>query len=257
MQRASQPHAPASTSEIQRRVRELGPWFHNLDLGGVATAPEHPLGNYPATKWHRFADTLTGQVVGRSVLDIGCNAGFYSIEMKRWGAERVVAIDFDQRYLAQAQFAARMCGADIEFRHMSVYDVAALGQRFDIVLFMGVLYHLRHPLLALDLISQHVAGDILVFQSMQRGGREAGRVQEDYDFWQARHFDERDYPKLHFIEHCYAGDPTNWWVPNRACAEALLRSSGFEICAHPEEEVYICRRVSSPAGGGAVYPTQG
>ena len=63
--------------------------------------------------------------------------------------------------------------------------------------------------------------------------------------------------RLHFVEHEYAGDPTNWWVPNRACAEAMLRSAGFRILAHPEEEVYLCRRVAHPEGPGAVYPANG
>jgi tRNA (mo5U34)-methyltransferase len=239
-----------TAADIRKRVEALGPWFHNLDLGGVKTAPHHPLGDYPAVKWTRFADALAGKVAGRTVLDIGCNGGFYSIEMKRRGAARVVAIDLEDKYLAQARFAAKLCGANIEFHRMSVYDVAALRECFDVVLFMGVLYHLRHPLLALDLISEHVARDLLVFQSMQRGSTEAAGVQENYDFWQAEHFDAPEYPKLHFIEQRYAGDPTNWWVPNRACAEAMLRSSGFEICSHPEAEVYICRRVSGPKGVG-------
>jgi tRNA (mo5U34)-methyltransferase len=47
---------------------------------------------------------------------------------------------------------------------------------------------------------------------------------------------------MYFIEHRYANDPTNWWIPNRACMEAMLRSAGFEIIQHPELEVYICRR---------------
>ena len=104
---------------------------------------------------------------------------------------------------------------------------------------MGVLYHLRHPLLALDLIHEHVAGDLLVFQSMQRGS-DGGRARRARTTTSARRtiFDEPGYPKLHFIEHRYADDPTNWWVPNRACVEAMLRSAGFEIVAHPEEEVY-------------------
>ena len=76
---------------IERRVRELGPWFHNIDLGGVQTAPDHFLGDYPAVKWQRFAHAIPRDLTGRTVLDIGCNGGFYAIEMKRRGAERVVA----------------------------------------------------------------------------------------------------------------------------------------------------------------------
>lgn len=243
--------------QIKQKVEALGPWFHNLDLHGVKTAPGHFLGDYPAVKWRTFCDAIPRDLASRSVLDIGCNGGFYAMEMKRRGAGRVLGIDSDTDYLAQARFAAEVMGLDIEFRQLSVYDVGAIGERFDIVLFMGVLYHLRHPLLALDLIHEHVAGDLLVFQSMQRGSREVKALEDDYEFGQADHFDSPGYPKLHFIEHSYAHDPTNWWVPNRACAEAMLRSAGFEITAHPEDEVYICRRVDAPQGDAAVYPARG
>jgi tRNA (mo5U34)-methyltransferase len=246
-----------SREEIRRRAAALGPWFHNIELNGVATAPDHFLGDYPAVKWRSFSDAIPKNLAGRSVLDIGCNGGFYSIEMKRRGAERVLGIDFDEDYLAQARFAAEVTGQDIEFRKLSVYDVGALGELFDVVLFMGVLYHLRHPLLALDLIHAHAARDMLVFQSMQRGSREVESVGEDYTFWEAGHFDRPGYPKLHFIEHRYAGDPTNWWAPNAAAVEAMLRASGFSIIAHPEVEVYVCRRVEAREGGGAVYPAKG
>jgi tRNA (mo5U34)-methyltransferase len=231
-----------SADTIARRVRELGPWFHNIDLAGVHTAPDHFLGDYPAIKWRRFAHALPQDLRGMSVLDIGCNGGFYSIEMKRRGAERVVGIDFDDDYLAQARFAAEVSGMDIEFRNLSVYDVAALGAKFDVVLFMGVLYHLRHPLLALDLIHEHAAKNLFVFQSMQRGSDDAAVLQHDYPFLENDIFEREDYPKLHFVEHSYAGDPTNWWIPNRACVEAMLRSSGFRILARPEAEVFVCRR---------------
>jgi tRNA (mo5U34)-methyltransferase len=234
--------AALSPERIRQRVSELGPWFHNLNLGGVQTAPEHFLGDYPAVKWQRFAGAIPPDLRGLSVLDIGCNAGFYAIEMKRRGAARVLGLDTDERYLAQARFAADVEGADIEFRQMSVYELPTLGERFDLVLFMGVLYHLRHPLLALDILHEHVVGDMLVFQSMLRGSADAGAVAPDYLFWQTEHFEEPSYPRMYFVEHKYSGDPTNWWIPNRACAEAMLRSAGFEIVAHPEAEVFVCRR---------------
>ena len=241
--------AALTRQDIQRRVAELGDWFHNLDLHGVRTAPEHFLGDYPRVKWERFAGAIPADLSGRTVLDIGCNAGFYAIEMKRRRAERVVAVDSDARYLAQARFAADVMDADIEFRQMSVYDLPALNERFDIVLFMGVLYHLRHPLLALDILHEHVTRDLLVFQSMLRGSADARRFEADYDFRYTEQFDDPAYPRMYFVEHKYAGDPTNWWVPNRACAEAMLRSSGFAILEQPEEEVFICRRRSLQASG--------
>ncbi|HEX3431289.1 MAG TPA: TIGR04290 family methyltransferase [Rhizomicrobium sp.] len=245
-----------TSEQIRARVDALGPWFHNLNLAGVQTAPAHFLGDYPAVKWKRFATAIPADLTGKSILDIGCNAGFYALEMKRRGAARVLGIDEDPDYLRQARFAAEVSDADIEFRDLSVYDVGAIGETFDVVLFLGVLYHLRHPLLALDLIRDHVARDMLVFQSMQRGSPEAGDVAEDYDFWEQSLFDEPQFPKLHFIENRYAGDPTNWWVPNRACAEAMLRAAGFEIVSHPEQEVYICRVAEKPFGAATVYPAK-
>lgn len=231
-----------TTARIEAEVRALGEWFHNMDLAGVVTAPDHPLGDYPRLKWSRFSHAIPKDLRGKSVLDIGCNGGFYSIEMKRRGAARVVGIDHDPRYLAQAKLAAEVCDMDIELHQMSVYRVAELGERFDIVLFMGVLYHLRHPLLALDLLREHVVGDTMVFQSMLRGSSEAFDVAKDYSFAETAIFDEHAYPKMHFVEHEFAGDETNWWIPNRACAEAMLRSAGFSVVDHPEAEVFLCKR---------------
>lgn len=249
--------ADLDRQQIERRVRELGGWFHNLDLKGVRTAPDHFLGDYPAIKWQGFAHAIPTDLRGKSVLDIGCNGGFYSMEMKRRGADRVLGIDFDEEYLAQARFAAEVNELEIEFRQLSVYDVASLGERFDLVLFMGVLYHLRHPLLALDLIHAHVAKDLLVFQSLQRGSEEVELLQWDYPFAETAIFEKPGYPRLHFIEQRYSADPTNWWVPNRACSEAMLRSAGFEIVDHPEAEVYVCRRTElNDSMPRAVYPVR-
>ncbi len=240
--------------ELRHRVDALGEWFHNMDLGGVMTAPNHFLYDYPANKWQRFSHAVPQDLGGMTVLDIGCNAGFYALEMKRRGAERVLAIDSDQRYLAQARLAAEVTSLDIEFRNLSVFDLGTLGERFDLVIFMGVFYHLRHPLLALDIIRDSVAKDLMLFQTMQRGSPASDPVKPDYDFFDQDHFDAPGYPKLHFIEQSYSADPTNWWVPNAACAQAMLRSAGFEIVSHPEAEVYLCRVAERPSPDGAVYP---
>jgi tRNA (mo5U34)-methyltransferase len=249
-----------STTESLDALRDaaaaLGPWFHNIDLGGVMTAPDHFLGDYPAVKWRRFSHSIPADLTGKTVLDIGCNAGFYSIQMKLRRASRVLAIDIDPDYLRQARFAAQTIGVNIEFAEMSVYDVGCLGERFDIVLFLGVLYHLRHPLLALDLIREHVVRDLFVCQSMQRGDPGEEPLAEDYPFSERAIFDRPSFPRLCFVEHRYAGDNTNWWIPNRACTAAMLRSAGFQIEANPEEEVFVCRPVPPPTAFGAVYPAK-
>ena len=253
--------APANLSrdEIGRRIEDLGPWFHNMELGGVATAPQHFLGDYPRVKFAGFAAALPKDLQGASVLDIGCNAGFYSLEMKRRGAGRVVGIDTDPKYLAQARFAAEVCGyPDICLRQLDVYDVAKLGERFDLVIFMGVFYHLRHPLLALDLIHEHVAADQLLFQSLQRGSEATPEFAGDYPFTEEAVFDQPGWPKLHIVEASYCADWTNWFIPNAAGAQALLRASGFEIVDKIEQEVYLCRRrdLAPERGPYAAYPAR-
>lgn len=254
--------------DLAARVAALAPWFHNIDLGdGLTTAPDHFLGDYPRFKYERFADAIPADLTGRTVLDIGCNAGFYSFEMAKRGAARVLGIDEDDRYLAQARLVAEALDfPDVEFRNLSVYDVGALGETFDLVIFMGVLYHLRHPLLALDLIRAHVAGDMMLFQTMQQGSRDVLLVPEDHPFHlpgttqPPGFFDNPAYPKMHFIEREFAHDWTNWWAPNAACSQAMLRAAGFTIEAQPESEVYLCRVAPVPYGEWgrmAVYPARG
>ena len=260
MRDASATQPDRDDEELARRIEELGPWFHNLRLRGLQTAPDHFLGDFPQDKFAGFASKIPEDLSGKTVLDIGCNAGFYSIEMKRRGAERVLGIDSDDRYLAQARLAAEVTDTDVEFRNLSVYDIGRIGERFDIVLFLGVFYHLRHPLLALDLIHEHVAGDMLVFQSLQRGSDDVAEVPSNAPFSDTALFDAPGYPVLYFVEQAYADDWTNWWIPNRACSEAMLRAAGFAVETQATGDVFICRRQEAPFGDwgmGAVYPARG
>jgi tRNA (mo5U34)-methyltransferase len=138
-----------------------------------------------------------------------------------------------------------------------VYDVAKLEEKFDVVLFLGVLYHLRHPLLALDLLRQHVTRDLLLVQTLLRGSLAPPREWEnDYSFEETEVFHDPRWPKMHFVEHEYAHDWTNWWIPDRACAAAMLRSAGFAIQDNPMPQVFVCRAAELPTGPGAVYPAR-
>lgn len=245
--------AAAERAQLEAQIRGLGEWFHNLDLLGVSTAPDHFLGDFPAVKWRHIAAAVPEDLSGASVLDIGCNGGFYSIEMKRRGARRVLGIDVDDRYLNQARFAAQTLGMEIEFEKRSVYEADQLAGQFDYVFFMGVLYHLRYPLFALDKVIQKVArGGRLVFQTMLRGSSEVKHWEENYQFWNTQVFADPDWPLMYFVEHSYANDPTNWWIPNRAAAEAMLRSSGLELLEHPEPETWICTPENAQRDGNYI-----
>jgi tRNA (mo5U34)-methyltransferase len=178
--------AALSPQDIQRRIQQLGAWFQNLDLQGIPTAPEHYLGDYPAAKWRQISPALPPRLDGLTVLDIGCNAGFHALECKRRGARRVMGIDADPHYLAQARFAAEVLELDVEWRHLSVYALSELLAEtggFDYVFFMGVFYHLRYPVYALDLVVKAVRRR-LVFQTMLRGAAPSDApLCNDYSFW--------------------------------------------------------------------------
>jgi tRNA (mo5U34)-methyltransferase len=238
----------ASAHELELHIRELGDWFHNLDLNGVHTAPQHFLGDFPNVKWKNVAHQIPQDLSGAHVLDIGCNGGFYSIEMKRRGAERVLGIDVDERYLNQARFAARVLELEIEFDKRSVYDVDLIPGQFDYVLFMGLFYHLRYPLFALDKVIKKVSGRLL-FQTMTRGSDMVRAWKDNYTFWDRDIFLDPNFPAMYFIEKSYSNDYTNWWIPNTAAVEAMLRSSGLEIMSHPESETWICEPRTSTRNG--------
>ncbi len=236
------------STTLSERIAALKPWFHNLDLNGVRTAPDHSLGDFPNFKWQKLAAYLPADLRGASVLDIGCNAGFYSIAMKQRNAGRVLGIDLEDRCLDQARFASETLGLDIEFRKMCLYDVDQLPFRFDYVLFMGVFYHLRYPLLALDKAVKKTRGH-LIFQSMLRGSRNDFIAEADYGFHNETIFHNSHFPAAYFIENSYSGDYTNWFIPNRSGAMAMLRSAGLKISETADPETFICQPVNATRDG--------
>lgn len=222
-------------------VAALAPWFHNLHLpNGEQTAPGHPLGDFPAVKWRQIAPFIEPDLNGWRVLDIGCNAGFYSFELARRGAA-VTALDIDSHYLTQARWAAREYNLEhrVEFRQGSVYELARSGEQFDLVWFLGVLYHLRHPLLALDIL-RGVTRRRLVLQTLTMPGEETLAIPATFGLFQREWLLRPGWPQMAFIEHSLESDPTNWWAPNHACVAAMVRSAGFKVQARPGHEIYIC-----------------
>jgi tRNA (mo5U34)-methyltransferase len=235
----------SSGAALDDELRALAPWFHNLHLpDGRQTAPDHPLGDFPAFKWEQIGPALPEDMRGMRALDIGCNAGFYSLALARRGAS-VLGIDVDPHYLRQAEWAREQfeIPADqLELRQMQVYDLARLSETFDIVLFLGVLYHLRYPLLALDIVAERVS-EVLVLQTLTMPGEEVAAVPDDLSLGDRDRMLEPGWPKMAFIERRLEDDPTNWWAPNRACVEAMLRSTGLEVVGSPGHEIVVARRV--------------
>jgi tRNA (mo5U34)-methyltransferase len=228
------------SEKLKGAIESLKPWFHNLHLSkGVQTAPHHFFGDFPKFKWEQFKSTIPKNLTGWTALDIGCNAGFYSFELAKRGAN-VLGIDLDPHYLKQAKWAAKQLRLQdkVSFKQMQVYDIARIKKKFDIIIFMGVFYHLRYPMLAMDIVTQKV-NKMLVFQTLTMPGEEVFDVKPDMDIYRRNDMLKRGWPKMAFIENKLAGDPTNWWAPNHSCILAMLRSCGLEVKATPGHEIYI------------------
>jgi tRNA (mo5U34)-methyltransferase len=234
-------HQKSSRQQREHQIAQLGPWFHNLHFAdGVQTAPEHFLGDFPSYKWACLQSLLPDDLTGWTALDVGCNAGFYSFELARRGA-RVTGIDSEPLYLRQAAWAAREYGLErqVTFRELSVYELGRTAGSFDLVLFMGVFYHLRHPLLALDILASKTQKR-MVFQTLTMPGEEVLPVDADLPLLERDVLRSPGFPQMAFIEKKLAGDPTNWWAPNHAAVLAMLRSTGMRVVAQPGHEIYVC-----------------
>lgn len=120
--------------------------------------------------------------------------------------------------------------------------------------FQNIHYHLRYPLLAIDIVSDKVKR-LLVLQTMMMPGMEVADVPEDLHFHDRERMHDHGFPKMAFIEHKLAGDPTNWWVVNHACMEAMLRSANLEPVSHPLEETYVCKPAPGWRAMNRLLPT--
>jgi tRNA (mo5U34)-methyltransferase len=189
-------------------------WWHSIDLGhGVVTKG---VDNAQAERLSRLH--LPADFSGRSVLDIGAWDGFFSFEAERRGASRVLAADYYSWHgtgwgtgqgKAGFELARQALGSRVEDVDVDVMDLSKdrIGT-FDVVLFLGVLYHLPNPLLALERVAA-VTGGMLVLETvvdMVGFGRPAAA------FYPGRELN---------------GDPTNWWGPNQAAVCGMLQSVGF------------------------------
>jgi tRNA (mo5U34)-methyltransferase len=190
----------------QRADLESFGWWHSIDLGDGRVTPGAHTHAELQDNYLRFG--LPEDLTGKSVLDIGCWDGFYSFEAERHGAD-VVAVDC---WRPETFFVARdALGSRTQFQELSVYDVTRdrVGS-FDIVLFLGVLYHLRHPLLALERVCE-VTREMAVIEThavdQLLGGNQA--VMEFYEN------DE------------LGGQYDNWWGPTTECLIRMSRAAGF------------------------------
>jgi tRNA (mo5U34)-methyltransferase len=195
--------------ELRQQVARTT-WWHTIDLGyGIVT----PGCDNSAYKLQQFG--LPKSLADMTVLDIGASDGFFSFEAERRGARRVLATDiwsgevWGMQPKTGFQIARKALNSKVESMEIDVLDLTPekVGV-FDLVLFLGVLYHMRHPLLALERVFA-VTGRQLILETHIEwvGGTRPMMV---------------FYPGSELNR-----DPTNWWGPNPAAVEAMLKSVGF------------------------------
>jgi tRNA (mo5U34)-methyltransferase len=207
---------------------------------GIMSNPQNA--DYPASRWRVLDPVIPKDLKGKSVLDIGCNSGFFSLEMKKRGADRVVGVDIMPHLLAQSRFNSHWFNQPLELSECGAYDLQSLDSKFDVVVFIGVLYHLKHPLYALELIAS-VCKETMYFQSVVRGPSGDLDPPEDYPVTEIAAFDQPAWPKLYFIEKKFNGDESNWWFATRSCLKAMLRTAGFRSVEDTaNSEIFVCRK---------------
>lgn len=200
---------------IRAEIRRHKSWYHRIELAPGVFTPGSNQSSKSLEQLDRLG--LPADCTGMRALDIGCRDGFFSFELERRGA-RVVAIDMAEADETGFPIAAGILGSRVGFVTADVMnlDPETYG-RFDLVLFLGVLYHLRHPGLALEKILSVTQPEGLLFLETQLSldDRVTGL---EIPAWQ------------YFPAHDLRGDDTNKWVPNAPAVSALLTDTGFEDC---------------------------
>jgi tRNA (mo5U34)-methyltransferase len=195
--------------EVREHVEKIK-WFHSIDLGhGIVT----PGCDRSAAKLKRIH--LPGDLTGRTVLDIGAWDGFFSFEAERRGAQRVVAADYfcwsGEGWGTKEGFdlSRRVLDSRVEDCEIDVFDLSPerVGL-FDVVLFLGVLYHLKYPQAALERVAS-VTTDLLILET------------------HVDHLDTRSPVVAFYPDDELDEDPTNWCGPNPSALEWMLRDVGF------------------------------
>ncbi len=232
---------PAFAARIQKHVAELSrkAHYHSLELNDGTVLPgvnglevlRARLGSFP----------IPEDLRGRRVLDVGAASGWFSFEMERRGAE-VVAVDCVE--YSELRAVAELRGSRVDYRLLDVdeLDPASIGT-FDYILFFGVLYHLRHPLLGLEKICALARDQVFVesFVADGLGERSEACTLEFYET------DE------------LGGQIDNWFGPTTKCLLAMCRSAGFaqvklEYVGNGRAGITCRRRWDAPAANPAAAP---
>lgn len=251
---------PDPLEAARKELDSLGWWYQHFQLpNGLWTGDGSEPGYQPHTRWQLLEPFVPADLSGKTVLDLGGNAGYFSIQMKLRGAARCVLVDPYREFIAQAEFAARQFSVAIEpiNEDAHVYCLTT-GERFDYVLFLGLLYHLKYPGIVLDRAAEMTRERLYLASNLIGPEAEGAAGKADYE----RYTDDEllldpAFPKAAFVEGLYNGDPTNWWLPNYAALPALVRSAGLKVIGRPHPHLIIAepeRYLGKAVYGSLVFP---
>jgi len=245
----------SSRKQAEETIQALGWWYQHFEFpNGAKTGPGKLPGYDAKRRWHYIESFVPKDLKGKTVLDLGGNAGFFSIQMKLRGAERCVLVDPFEVAIRQAQFAAEQFQVQLEYvvEDAHVYCLTT-EERFDYVIFLGLFYHLKYPGLVLDRLAEMTRVRIFIHSDILDSPRPSPvRKATDSNATDHELVEGPDLPRLTFIEDLFNEDATNWWLPNTAGLAALVRSSGLRIIDQPHPHIFIAEPEVNL--GTAIFP---
>jgi SAM-dependent methyltransferase len=207
--------SPAEFTRYQARIEECRgiDYYHQVAIQDAAGKRLETPGIHPCHGALAVLDRhgFPGDFAGRTVLDVGCNAGFYSFVAKLRGARAVLGLEVLPHYFAQAELLREILGVDVEFQRQDGHAALPEVGRFDIVLNTGLLYHLQNPM------------DLLVKMASLTG---------EMMYLETELLTDPAYAEYAwFIEGEYCSDRTNWWIYGPTCVGRMVRAAGFRDVA--------------------------
>lgn len=229
--------------KLLEELPTLGHWHHAIDLGeGISTATEKVAVYNPESRWKQIEPYIPSDLSGKTVLDLGCNSGYFSVKMKQRGASRVVSVDSFEGAINQTKFLAKWFGVELETVHEEAHVYClTTEERFDYVLYLGLFYHLKYPVLTLDRLAE-MTKSRLFFQTIIVPPLVSDfEPEENYTIQEKNtKINTLEFPRMMFLEKKFNNTLASWWVCNQAAVISMLRSAKLKIVAKLEKAVYVC-----------------